>query len=142
MATAKQIVALLNSHLEGDSEQFLSIALQVAAAESRQGRRETAEELKRLIDKARERSIKVQDRPVVALVRPKGELESVLSASYPRTKLDDMVLRSRVRAPRPSCASTTSAKRFTRACKISHFARSPCWSFWHGEDDDGFGHVR
>jgi SpoVK/Ycf46/Vps4 family AAA+-type ATPase len=98
MATAKQIVALLNSHLEGDSEQFLSIALQVAAAESRQGRRETAEELKRLIDKARERSIKVQDRPVVALVRPKGELESVLSASYPRTKLDDMVLRSRVRA--------------------------------------------
>ena len=98
MATAKQIVALLNSHLEGDSEQFLSIALQVAAAESRQGRRETAEELKRLIDKARERSIKVQDRPVVALVRPKGELESVLSASYPRTKLDDMVLRPRVRA--------------------------------------------
>jgi SpoVK/Ycf46/Vps4 family AAA+-type ATPase len=97
MATAKQIVALLNSHLEGDSEQFLSIALQVAAAEARQGRRETAEELKRLIDKAREKSLKVQGRPVVPLVRPRGELENVLSASYPRTKLDDMVLRSRVR---------------------------------------------
>jgi SpoVK/Ycf46/Vps4 family AAA+-type ATPase len=98
MATAKQIVALLNSHLEGDSEQFLSIALQVAAAEARQGRRESAEELKRLIDRAREKSLKVQGRPVVALVRPRGELESVLSAFYPRTKLDDMVLRQRVRA--------------------------------------------
>ena len=51
MATAKQIVALLNSHFEGDSEQFLSIALQVAAAEARQGRRETAEELKQLLIK-------------------------------------------------------------------------------------------
>ncbi len=97
MATAKQIVALLNSHLEGDSEQFLSVALQVAAAEARQGRRETAEEIKRLIDKAREKSLKVQGRPIVAIVRPKGELENVLSASYPRIKLDDMVLRARVR---------------------------------------------
>ena len=97
MATAKQIVALLNSHLQGDSEQFLSVALQVAAAEARQGRRETAEEIKRLIDKAREKSLKVQGRPIVAIVRPKGELENVLSASYPRIKLDDMVLRARVR---------------------------------------------
>jgi SpoVK/Ycf46/Vps4 family AAA+-type ATPase len=98
MATAKQIVALLSSHLEGDSEQFLSIALQVAAAEARQGRRDIAEEIRRLIDKAREKSLKVQGRPVVALVRPRGELENVLSASYPKLRLDDMVLRSRIRS--------------------------------------------
>jgi SpoVK/Ycf46/Vps4 family AAA+-type ATPase len=98
MATAKQIVALLSSHLEGDSEQFLSIALQVAAAEARQGRRDIAEEIRRLIDKAREKSLKVQGRPVVALVRTRGELENVLSASYPKLRLDDMVLRSRIRS--------------------------------------------
>ncbi len=56
MASAKQIVALLNSHVQGDEEQFLSIALQVAAGEARQGRPETADELKRLVQKAREPS--------------------------------------------------------------------------------------
>ena len=30
--STKQIVALLNSHLDGDEEQFFSIALQIAAA--------------------------------------------------------------------------------------------------------------
>ena len=98
MATAKQIVALLHSHLEGNEEQFLSIALQVAASEARQGRRETADEIKRLIDKSRERSLKVQGRTVVPLVKPRGDLESVLSASYPKTRLNDIVLKPRVRS--------------------------------------------
>ncbi len=35
--SAKQIVALLNSHVEGDEEQFLAIALQVAAQAARTG---------------------------------------------------------------------------------------------------------
>jgi SpoVK/Ycf46/Vps4 family AAA+-type ATPase len=98
MATAKQIVALLQSHLQGNSEQFLSIALQVAASEARQGRRESADEIKRLIDKSREQSLKLHGRTAIPLVRPRGELESALSASYPKTKLDEMVLPSRVRS--------------------------------------------
>jgi SpoVK/Ycf46/Vps4 family AAA+-type ATPase len=98
MATAKQIVALLASHLRGDTDQFLSIALQVAAAEARQGRQETAEEIKRLIDRARQQAPKLRGRHVVPLVRPKAELENVLSASYPNARLDDMVLPPRIRA--------------------------------------------
>ncbi|MEA2692213.1 MAG: hypothetical protein QOJ16_1600 [Acidobacteriota bacterium] len=48
MATARQIIALLSSHNQGDEEQFLSIALQVAANEARRGRKEVADELRRL----------------------------------------------------------------------------------------------
>ncbi len=98
MATAKQIVALLQSHLQGNSEQFLSVALQVAASEARQGHQEIAEEIRRLIDKGREQSLKLQGRAVVPLIKPRGELENILSASYSNIKLNDVVLRSRIRS--------------------------------------------
>jgi SpoVK/Ycf46/Vps4 family AAA+-type ATPase len=97
MATAKQIVALLASHLQGDIDHFLSIALQVAASEARQGRQETADEIKRLIDRARQQAPKLRDKHVIPLIRPKAELENVLAASYPNTRLDDMVLPLTVR---------------------------------------------
>lgn len=105
MATAKQILALLAGHVQGDNEQVLSVALQVAAAEARQGRKDVADELKRLVDRARStktQGLKVRGRQVVPLVRPSAELEHVLAASYPHTRLDDMVLpqRTRVRLDR------------------------------------------
>ena len=53
MPTADQIKALLTSHAEGDSAQFYSIAMQIAAGEARQGRGKLAEELRSLIDKAK-----------------------------------------------------------------------------------------
>ena len=46
MSNAKQILALLRSRAEGDDDMFFSIALQIAAAEARQGRRDTADELR------------------------------------------------------------------------------------------------
>jgi hypothetical protein len=52
--STKHLLALLNSHIEGDEEQFLSIALQVAAQVARQGRSEDADKLKRLVQKARD----------------------------------------------------------------------------------------
>ena len=93
MASAKQIVALLSSHVQGDEEQFLSIALQVAAAEARQGRGDTADELKRLVQKARDRRRSAgTGQAAIPLARPKGELAGLLEAGYPQTKLGDMVL--------------------------------------------------
>jgi hypothetical protein len=53
--STKHLLALLNSHIEGDEEQFLSIALQVAAQEARHGRIEDADKLKRLVQRARDR---------------------------------------------------------------------------------------
>ena len=99
MATAKQIIALLSSHVQGDQEQFLSIALQVAAEEARRGRAEAADELRRLVDEARQR----KNRPrlgsdvAIPITRPRGELQNLLAVSYPRTTLADMVLPSSVR---------------------------------------------
>jgi len=51
MATAQQIKSLLKSHFENNSEQFMTIALQVAAHEARQGHKVLADEIKGLIDK-------------------------------------------------------------------------------------------
>lgn len=98
MASAKQIVALLNSHIQGDEEQFLSIALQVAAAEARQGHSDTASDLKRLVQKARDRKRAVEGgQAAIPLARPKGELQGLLEAGYPNTKLADMILSTEMR---------------------------------------------
>lgn len=53
VSNAKQIVAMLRSRAEGDEEQFFSIALQVAASEARQGRRDTANDIRAAVDASR-----------------------------------------------------------------------------------------
>jgi SpoVK/Ycf46/Vps4 family AAA+-type ATPase len=90
MPTADQIKALLTSHAEGDSVQFYSIAMQIAAGEARQGRGKLAEELRSLIDKAKAQ-IPSSATPI-PLNRPRGELADILSVTYPKTKIADMVL--------------------------------------------------
>jgi len=103
MATARQIIALLSSHVQGDEEQFLSIALQVAANEARRGRKEVAEELRQLVDAARQPKLKLPARDsgaegvAIPISRPRGELQNLLVASYPKVRLADMVLRLEVR---------------------------------------------
>jgi hypothetical protein len=56
VSSAKQILAMLRSRAEGDEDAFFSIALQIAASEARQGRRDTAQEMRTEIDKARSRN--------------------------------------------------------------------------------------
>ena len=104
MATARQIIALLSSHNQGDVEQFLSIALQVAASEARRGRKEVADELRRLVETARQK-----ERPglrstpggggdvAIPITRPRGELQHLLIATYPKVRFDDVVLRPDLR---------------------------------------------
>jgi SpoVK/Ycf46/Vps4 family AAA+-type ATPase len=106
MATARQIIALLSSHNQGDEEQFLSIALQVAANEARRGRKDVADELHRLVDAARQskerpparRSTGGGSEIAVPISRPRGELQNLLAATYPKVQLDDIVLRPELRA--------------------------------------------
>lgn len=98
MATAQQIIALLSSHNQGDEEQFLSIALQVAAAEARRGRREVADELKTLVEAARKRKQikplqqRVSDQVAIPISKPRGELENLLSVTYPKSQMQDLIL--------------------------------------------------
>lgn len=105
MATARQIIALLSSHNQGDEEQFLAIALQVAASEARRGRKEVADELRRLVDAARQykkfpfpRTAAGGGDVAVPITRPRGDLQKLLDATYPKVRLDDVVLRPELRA--------------------------------------------
>lgn len=94
MAIANQLKALLKSHAEGDDERFYSIAMQLAAHEAKIGHGKVAEELRNLVDQAKARRglpPKGQDK-AVPIARPRGELAGLLTASFPKNRLGDMVL--------------------------------------------------
>ncbi len=92
MATAQQIKTLLECYSDADGEMFVSVALQIAAHEARAGKGKLASEIKHLVDeiKAKQKQAKVGGS--VPITRPVGELAALLSATYPRTKLSEMVL--------------------------------------------------
>lgn len=92
MSTTRQVIALLKSHLEGDDTQFLSVAMQVAAQEARQGHGKIAQELRTLIDQAKESKSAVRRTGAIPLAQPKGELATLLSVVYPDVRLAGMVL--------------------------------------------------
>ncbi|MBF0589651.1 MAG: ATP-binding protein [Magnetococcales bacterium] len=94
MASAAQIKALIKSHFGGDGDHFYSVALQVAANEARSGHGKLAKEIRDLVDAA-----KHQQRPgalspstPIPIHRPDGELAHLLEASYPKERLNHMVL--------------------------------------------------
>ncbi len=93
MARADQLKALLQSHSEGDDQRFYSVAMQVAAHEAKQGHGKLAEELRALIDKAKKALGSRQSDPhPIPIGRPRGELAGLLTVTYPRLRLTDMVL--------------------------------------------------
>lgn len=94
MASAEQLKALFRSHLEGDDQHFYSVAMQLAAHEAKQGHGKLAEELRALIDQAKDRRGAQQhvSEQAIPISRPRGDLAGLLSVSYPKTRLEDMVL--------------------------------------------------
>lgn len=91
MSNAKQIVAMLRSRAEGDEEQFFSIALQVAASEARQGRRDTANDIRAAVDASRAAS-GVRPSIPIAFSRPRGDLEGLLELRQASITLADVIL--------------------------------------------------
>ena len=89
MPKADQLKALLTSHLEGDNDRFISVAMQVAAHEAQLGHGRLATDLRDIIDQ-----VKTQRRagPPVPIAQPRGELANLLEASYPKARLGDMIL--------------------------------------------------
>ena len=85
MSNAEQLRALVQSHRDGDEAHFYAVALQLAAQESRKGHAKLAEEIRQLVDSAKSRA------KTVALHQPRGELGTLLLASYPATRLSDLV---------------------------------------------------
>jgi SpoVK/Ycf46/Vps4 family AAA+-type ATPase len=91
MSNAKQILAMLRSRVEGDEEQFYSIALQVAASEARQGRRTTADELRAAVDEARGKNGRGAY-VAIPFARPRGELENLIDLKATQLRLADVIL--------------------------------------------------
>jgi SpoVK/Ycf46/Vps4 family AAA+-type ATPase len=94
MANADQLKALVKSHAEGDDTRFYSIALQVAARAARGGQAHFAQELRDLIDELRkdtDRRSRRKGAPT-PVAQPRGDLAGLLSASYPTTRMADLVL--------------------------------------------------
>jgi len=93
MSTARHIIALLKSHVEGDDREFLAVAMQAAAHEARLGHGAIAQQLKDLVDEAKRRSAAVQSRPgQIIVLEPRGELANLLSVQTPAIRLADMAL--------------------------------------------------
>jgi AAA+ superfamily predicted ATPase len=59
MATADQIKSLIRSHYENNPDRFATIALQLAAHEARQGHGGLAEEIRKLVQKSKEKGFKL-----------------------------------------------------------------------------------
>ena len=91
MIAAKHLLALLRSHIDNDDEQFLSVALQVAASEARKGHGKLATQLRDIVDEARSKSTKNANCPVL-LAQPRGDLGALISTSYSDIRLSGMIL--------------------------------------------------
>ena len=138
MASAKQLKALLKSYGDGDEAQFYSVAMQLAAHEARLGHGKLARELRDLIDKAKTLKSTVAGNPI-PLTKPRGELSGLLSASYPKLKLADMVLSHSVgdRLRRLIKEQTQVRKiRFIRSCSTQKAIA--CRPARYGQDNDCF----
>jgi SpoVK/Ycf46/Vps4 family AAA+-type ATPase len=98
MASAEQLKALLKSHIDGDDAHFFAVAMQVAAHEAKLGHGKIAHELRALIDEAKAHKQPLKDeKRAVPIAQPRGELSSLLSVSYPKLRLTDMILDESVR---------------------------------------------
>ncbi len=89
MATAEQIKSLLRSHFDNDSERFLTISMQVAAHEARQGHSALAEEIKGLVEKNK------FSRTRVITLHP--DLSDLILQAGPETKLPELIVNDSIK---------------------------------------------
>jgi SpoVK/Ycf46/Vps4 family AAA+-type ATPase len=92
VARGDQLISLLRSYVEGDGDLFRSVALQIAAHEARAGHSQIATELRELIDKAELKGTVLERSAVTPIAQVRGDLAGLVSASFPETRLDSMVL--------------------------------------------------
>jgi SpoVK/Ycf46/Vps4 family AAA+-type ATPase len=98
VATGEQLKALFKSHVAGDDERFRTIALQIAAHNAKKGNTQLAQDLRELLDEARRTQAPAGVPRAVPIARPAGELAGLVTASYPNTRLSEMVLSEAVHA--------------------------------------------
>lgn len=99
MATSNQIKTLLQSYIDGNTARFFAVAMQIAAHEAKIGHSEVASDLKKLIDKGKgKQKRKNQISCPTPIFQPSGELEALLSTSFPKIDFSKMALPSSLSA--------------------------------------------
>jgi SpoVK/Ycf46/Vps4 family AAA+-type ATPase len=91
MASAQQLIGLIKSHAEGDEARFFDLAMQLAAAEDQKGHSRLAEQLRVWAEAGVTPQAAPKSQPVM-LAAPKGDLAELIAASYPATRLNELVL--------------------------------------------------
>lgn len=94
MASSTQIKALMQSHIDQDDDRFLSIALQVAAHEARNGHGKLAQELKVLVEKAKKKTSKNLPVSIASGVK---DSTGLLTTSYPKLRFSDLIVSSEIK---------------------------------------------
>jgi hypothetical protein len=93
MSSARHLLSLLKTHVRGDEQEFLSLAMEVAAREARQGHTKVAEQIRELVDQARSKATLAQKQGgSVVVLQPRGDMANLLSVSQPTIRFSSMVL--------------------------------------------------
>jgi SpoVK/Ycf46/Vps4 family AAA+-type ATPase len=92
MASAQQLIGLVKSHAEGDENRFFDLAMQLAAAEAQKGHKRLAEQLRQWAEASKTPPNRTSLSSPTPLAAPRGDLAGLLSASYPTTRLSDLIL--------------------------------------------------
>jgi hypothetical protein len=92
MASAQQLIGLIKSHAEGDEDRFFDLAMQLAAAEAQKGHKRLAEQLRQWAEASKTPPHRNNLFKPTPLAAPRGDLAGLLSASYPTTRLSDVIL--------------------------------------------------
>lgn len=96
MASAQQLIGLIKSHAEGNSERFFDLAMQLAATEDQKGHKTLADQLRQWAEAGRLPRTDQRQKKPTPIVAPRGELSDLIKASYPDNKLVDLILPERL----------------------------------------------
>lgn len=84
MAKAEYILSLIRSHFDNESERFTTLALQIAAQEAKAGHITVANDIKTLIDKAKESQTKYK------VFTP--DLQGLITEHVPSVNINDIIV--------------------------------------------------
>ncbi len=88
MASSDQLKALLLSHVEGDDDHFVSVAMQLAAHEARIGHGKLALEIRDIVQQARKRTKSATPIPIAKGLK---DASGLLYATAPHARINDLV---------------------------------------------------